>query len=255
LLTVEHGWAPDAAKLRTLLDLVGKALIAEPAFSVAGSGPRAMPGHPTLPVPPSEAGRSPGEAARPPAEPPPTDTLGETWELVTRAQQGDGEAFGQLYDRYFDTVFRYVYYRVYDRATAEDFTSETFLRALRRIGGLTYQGRDIGAWFVTIARNIVIDHVKSARNRLEVTTPEILDSSDSEPGPEASVLTALTTEHLMRAVGKLGDDQRDCITLRFIQGLSVSETAQVMGRNDGAIKALQHRAVRKLADLVRGELQ
>jgi RNA polymerase sigma-70 factor, ECF subfamily len=254
LLTVGHGCAPDAAKLHGLLDLVGQALIAEPAFSVAGRRP-AMPGHPTLTAPPSEAGRSPGEAARPPAEPPPADTHGETWELVTRAQQGDGEAFGQLYDRYFDTVFRYIYYRVYDRATAEDFTSETFLRALRRIGGLTYRGRDIGAWFVTIARNIVIDHVKSARNRLEVTTPEILDSSDSEPGPEASVLTALTTEHLMRAVGKLGDDQRDCITLRFIQGLSVSETAQVMGRNDGAIKALQHRAVRKLADLVRGELQ
>jgi RNA polymerase sigma-70 factor, ECF subfamily len=249
-----YGWAAERAKLRALRDLVAAARTAEAAFSLPGSGPRAMPGHAALRAPPTEPRRSPGEAARPPTEPPPADTHVETWELVTRAQQGDGEAFGQLYDRYFDTVFRYIYYRVYDRATAEDFTSETFLRALRRIGGLSYQGRDIGAWFVTIARNIVIDHVKSARNRLEVTTPEILDTSASEPGPEASVLNALTTEQLMRAVGTLGDDQRDCITLRFIQGLSVSETAQIMGKNDGAIKALQHRAVRKLADLVRGEL-
>ena len=94
----------------------------------------------------------------------------EIWELVTRAQAGDGEAFGQLYDRYVDTVYRFIYFRVNDRALAEDFTSETFLRALRRIGTISYQGRDIGAWFVTIARNIVLDHMKSARHRLEYTT-------------------------------------------------------------------------------------
>ena len=88
------------------------------------------------------------------------------------AQDGDGEAFGQLYDRYVDMVFRFIYYRVNDRGLAEDFTSETFLRALRRISSITYQGRDIGAWFMTIARNIVLDHVKSARHRLETTTGE-----------------------------------------------------------------------------------
>jgi hypothetical protein len=89
----------------------------------------------------------------------------ETWRLVTAAQAGDGEAFGQLYDRYVDTVFRFIYFRVNDRALAEDFTSETFLRALRRISTISYQGRDIGAWFVTIARNIILDHMKSARHR------------------------------------------------------------------------------------------
>jgi RNA polymerase sigma-70 factor, ECF subfamily len=252
LLTVKYGSGPDGAGLRVLLDLVVQALVAEPAYSMAGRGPAARSADPTLGAPP--AGRSPDEAACPPAQPQPVGTQVDTWGLVARAQQGDSEAFGQLYDRYFDTVYCYIYYRVYDRATAEDFTSETFLRALRRIGGVSNQGRDIGAWLVTIARNIVIDHVKSARNRLEVTTPEIVESGDREPGPEASVLNALTIEHLMRAVGQLGHDQRDCITLRFIQGLSVSETAQVMGKNDRAVKALQHRAVRKLADLVRGDL-
>lgn len=179
----------------------------------------------------------------------------EIWELVHRAQAGDGEAFGVLYDRYVDLVFRFIYYRVNDRALAEDFTSETFLRALRRIGSISYQGRDIGAWFVTIARNIVLDHMKSARNRLETTTADTIESREYERSTEAAVLDTLQSERLMQAINELGDEQRECIMLRFIQGLSVSETAAIMGKNDGAIKALQHRAVRKLADLVGGELR
>ena len=179
----------------------------------------------------------------------------ETWRLVTLAQQGDGEAFGQLYDRYVDTVFRFIYFRVNDRALAEDFTSETFLRALRRITTISYQGRDIGAWFVTIARNIILDHMKSARNRLEITTADTVEGDQREPSPESAVLDLLTSERLMAAVKQLGDEQRECVMLRFIQGFSVSETAAVMGKNDGAIKALQHRAVRKLAELVGSELK
>jgi RNA polymerase sigma-70 factor (ECF subfamily) len=179
----------------------------------------------------------------------------ETWRLVTAAQGGDGEAFGQLYDRYADTVFRFIYFRVNDRALAEDFTSETFLRALRRISTISYQGRDIGAWFVTIARNIILDHIKSARNRLEITTADTVEGDQREPSPEAAVLDLLTSERLMAAVSRLGDEQRECVMLRFIQGFSVSETAAVMGKNDGAIKALQHRAVRKLAELVGNDLR
>jgi RNA polymerase sigma-70 factor (ECF subfamily) len=179
----------------------------------------------------------------------------ETWRLVRLAQDGDGEAFGLLYDRYVDTVFRFIYYRVSDRALAEDFTSETFLRALRRIGTITYQGRDIGAWFITIARNIVLDHLKSARHRLELTTADTIEGKEHAQSTEEAVLDVLQSEQLMKAVGQLGDEQRECVMLRFVHGLSVSETAGVMGKNDGAIKALQHRAVRKLADLIGGDIR
>jgi RNA polymerase sigma-70 factor, ECF subfamily len=172
------------------------------------------------------------------------------WELVTAAQQGDQNAFGQLYDRYVDVVFRFVLFRVGDRPLAEDLTSETFLRALRRISSVSYQGRDVGAWFVTIARNLVLDHVKSSRYRLEMTTADILDSSADDRGPEHKVVEEATATELMRCVAQLGHDQQECIMLRFIQGLSVSETAAVMGRNEGAVKALQHRAVRRLAQLL-----
>lgn len=218
----------------------------------------------SVPTQPESGPAGSADAARP-APAPATGTYapevpearepGDSWELVHAAQQGDTTAFGQLYDRYVDVVFRYVLFRVGDRELAEDVTSETFLRALRRIGSVSYQGRDVGAWFVTIARNLVLDHVKSSRYRLEVATAEVDDSRRVEFGPEQQVISRVTTAALLQCVEQLGDDQRECIVLRFLQGLSVAETAEVMKRNEGAVKALQHRAVRRLAQLLPNELR
>ncbi|PXY35109.1 RNA polymerase subunit sigma-70 [Prauserella sp. PE36] len=185
-------------------------------------------------------------------------SVDENWDLVRAAQSGDTAAFGKLYDRYVDWVYRYVLLRVGDRHLAEDVTSETFLRALRRITSISYQGRDVGAWFTTIARNLVLDHVKSSRFRLEIVTDEVTESgtqpfgssAQHSPGPEQQVISKTTNDELLRCIAGLGDDQRECIILRFIQGFSVSETAQIMQRNEGAVKALQHRAVRRLAKLL-----
>jgi len=174
----------------------------------------------------------------------------DVWGLVRQAQEGDAEAFGRLYDHYVTMVHRYVYHRVGDRATAEDVTSETFVRALRRIDSLSFQGRDVGAWLVTIARNIVLDHVKSSRYRLEVATADMRDADQATDGPEDAVVAHLTNRELLACVQQLGSEQQECIVLRFIHGLSVSETAEIMGKKDGAIKALQHRAVRRLAGLL-----
>jgi RNA polymerase sigma-70 factor (ECF subfamily) len=193
--------------------------------------------------------QAPGAGAttrRPPAD---SDSL-RMMEQVERAQQGEAEAFGKLYDHYSDTVYRYIYYRVSSKATAEDLTSETFLRALRRIGTFTWQGRDFGAWLVTIARNLVADHFKSSRFRLEVTTGEMLDANEVARSPEESVLESLSNEALLQAVRKLNPQQQECVTLRFLQGLSVAETARIMNKNEGAIKTLQYRAVRTLARLL-----
>ncbi|MET8995055.1 sigma-70 family RNA polymerase sigma factor [Amycolatopsis sp. NPDC004169] len=182
----------------------------------------------------------------------------EAWELVRAAQDGDSSAFGRLYDRYVDVVYRYVLFRLGDRDLAEDVTSETFLRALRRITSVSYQGRDVGAWFVTIARNLVLDHVKSSRFKLEVVTDEVTEpgaapfvvGATAQAGPEQEAISRATRAELLRCVAELGEDQRECIVLRFLQGLSVAETAEIMNRNEGAIKALQHRAVRRLAQLL-----
>jgi RNA polymerase sigma-70 factor (ECF subfamily) len=180
----------------------------------------------------------------------PADVLAEVMGLIYRAQRGEAEAFGLLYDRYFDTVFRFVYFRVGNRQLAEDLTSDTFLRARKRIGRFTWQGRDIGAWLVTIARNLVADHFKSARYRLEVTVGDVLDANIEErrapDDPELSAIGYLTNLDLLKAVKQLNPEQQECIILRFLMGFSVAETAQVMAKKAGAITMLQYRAVRTL---------
>jgi RNA polymerase sigma-70 factor (ECF subfamily) len=262
---VGAGWRALAAAVADVLNELAAGLGTQPAPAAGGAGPLgAVVAHSGSHVDVSPGARPrgrllPDRSETPTAAPPPATGVdhehAEVWQLVTLAQQGDGEAFGRLYDRYVDTVFRFIYFRVNDRALAEDFTSETFLRALRRISSISYQGRDIGAWFVTIARNIIFDHMKSARHRLEVTTADTVEGDQRAPSTESAVLDLLTSERLMAAVKQLGDEQRECVMLRFIQGFSVSETAAVMGKNDGAIKALQHRAVRKLAELVGNDLK
>ena len=185
---------------------------------------------------------------------PPEGDTAVTHALVERAQAGDAEAFGELYDRYVDLVYRYIYYRVGTSQLAEDLTSETFLRALRRISSFTWQGRDVGAWFTTIARNLVADHYKSGRYRLEMTHEDVTlvgeASNMVEDSPENAVLESMQNKVLLEAVKQLNAEQQECIVLRFLQGLSVAETAQAMGKNDGAIKALQYRAIRSLGRLL-----
>lgn len=177
-----------------------------------------------------------------------TDLTG--WDLVAATQRGEQDAFGQLYDRYVGVIFGFILTRVDgDRPVAEDLTSETFLRALRRITSVRDQGR-VGAWLVTIARNLVIDHVKSARHRLEITTGDLADVSARDHGPEHQVLQQASAAELMRAVAQLTDDQRQCVMLRFFHGLSVAQTAAATDRSESAVKSVQHRAIRKLAQLL-----
>ncbi|MEU3775301.1 ECF subfamily RNA polymerase sigma factor, BldN family [Streptomyces sp. NPDC046876] len=229
---------------------------AVPAFAAAGLGPAGpcyalTDGGATVGRRARAGGAAATGTSAPAARRPTADSdQARMMDLVERAQAGEAEAFGRLYDQYSDTVYRYIYYRVGGKATAEDLTSETFLRALRRISTFTWQGRDFGAWLVTIARNLVADHFKSSRFRLEVTTGEMLDANEVERSPEDSVLESLSNAALLEAVRKLNPQQQECVTLRFLQGLSVAETARVMGKNEGAIKTLQYRAVRTLARLL-----
>ncbi|MET8142063.1 sigma-70 family RNA polymerase sigma factor [Sphaerisporangium sp. NPDC005288] len=178
----------------------------------------------------------------------PSPDADELRRIVLRAKTGDADAFAALYDRYVDLVYRYVYFRVGGHALAEDITSETFLRALRRIADFTWQGRDFGAWLVTIARNLVADHFKSGRYRMEVSTAEVLDTPMDGPHiPENAVVATMVSESVLRAVRDLNPEQQECVVLRFLHGMSLAETALIMGKKSGAIKALQFRAVRALA--------
>ena len=170
--------------------------------------------------------------------------------LVELARGGDAEAFGQLYDHYHVSVYRFVYYRVGSVALAEDLTSETFFRALRSMGSFRWQGKDFGAWLMTIARNLTTDHFKAGRTRLEYTQEDMTPHDEATEGPESSVLASLTNQTLLAALTELPHEQQECLIMRFLQGLSIAETAKVLGRSDGAVKQLQLRGVRNLAKLM-----
>jgi RNA polymerase sigma-70 factor, ECF subfamily len=181
------------------------------------------------------------------------DTPGE--ELIDLAKRGDRDAFAHLYEQHVRGVYRYVYYRVGTRHLAEDITSETFCRALRSLG--SYRGTDatLGAWLVTIARNLVTDHFKCGARRHEVAVDEPQPGASPAPTPEEAAISSLTSDSLIRSLDELTEAQRDCLVLRFIQGMSVAETADILRRSEGSVKQLQWRAIRRLAMVISEEMR
>lgn len=178
----------------------------------------------------------------------------EVVDLVARAQRGDGEAFARIYDRYLDQIYGFIHYKVRDRQLAEDLTADVFLRAFRNVSSFRWQGVDLGAWLTTIARNRVTDHFKSARTRLERPVEEIRDGATlNAEHPEEALLARDLAGALEQAMQRLKDGHREVVFLRFMQGLSVAETAQAMQRTEGAVKALQYRALHALAEVVRAD--
>jgi RNA polymerase sigma-70 factor (ECF subfamily) len=188
-----------------------------------------------------------------------TATREQSWALIIAAQKGDQSAFAQLWEQYSPMVFRFVLTRLGNWDQAEDITSETFTRGLQRLGTLSYRfGKDPGAWFVTIARNLILDLFKSSRYRLETTVGDMHDGLVEDPdSPEVLTVDSIALGELKaqlnQAVAQLGEQQRRVVELRFGQALSVKETAEEMGDTDvGATKARQHRAVQRLRHLLRG---
>ena len=179
--------------------------------------------------------------------------------LVDRAQQGDRAAFGLIYQHYVDRVYSFVHFRVRDDGLAEDLTQEVFIQALRGLGTYDWRG-SLAPWLLRIARNTVIDHWRTVARRPErpLSVVEIGD----EEGDETSRIGRLATEEaevglaeiegqldraqLIDATARLTDLQQQVIALRFAAGLSIRETAEALGRTEGAVKNLQHHALRAM---------
>jgi RNA polymerase sigma-70 factor (ECF subfamily) len=164
--------------------------------------------------------------------------------LIQRAKQGDPAAFAEIYERCQPPIYRYIFYQLGDATTAEDLTSEVFIRLVEKIDRFTYRGRPLLAWLYTIARNLVTDH----RRRAGKTQPLTPDSqlTDEAVDIEGSVLGKLTQRRLASAITQLTEDQRQVILLRFIEGLDNATAAAILGKSVNAIKALQHRALTSL---------
>lgn len=173
------------------------------------------------------------------ADPPLADS-----ELIKRAQNGDQAAFAQIYHRYAQPLYRYIYFRVGDADLAEDLRAEVFLRVFESLDRYEDRGWPLSAWLYRIARDRTVDVIRRSRLRQTVS----LESwSGACEGPDHEVVTRLDCEELRRHLCDLTDDQRQVIYLRFMADLSIQEVAQRLGRSEGAVKALQHRGLQSLA--------
>ena len=164
--------------------------------------------------------------------------------LIKQAKQGDPAAFAEIYERCQPLIYRYVFYQLGDAATAEDLTSEVFIRLVEKIDRFTYRGRPLLAWLYTIARNLVTDHRRRSKQvqPLELDMQLAADTIDVE----GSVLGKLSQRRLAIAITQLTEDQRQVILLRFIEGLDNATVAAILGKSVNSIKALQHRALASL---------
>jgi len=168
--------------------------------------------------------------------------------LVRRAQRREPEAFGQLYEEHFDRIYRYVMLRVRNQEDAEDITQQVFLKALEKIGSYRWRGMPFASWLFRIAHNLVVDYwKKKSREKVVAVAPEEIDEMAASPNdPAALAELNFDMKQLAAACDRLTDGQREIISLRFAGGLSVAESAKVMGKSEGAVKVLQHAALVKL---------
>lgn len=172
-------------------------------------------------------------------------------ELVERAARGEAGAFGQLYQRHVDHVYGYLRFRVHDEAVAEDLTHDVFVSAFKAIEGLKDPSR-FEAWLMRIAHNRVLNHWRERSARPATAEPAALDEAGGATeaggvaeagGGIARAEVRLDAHNVLEAASALTDLQHQVIALRFVAGLSLAETAAVMGRSVGAVKNLQHHAL------------
>lgn len=178
----------------------------------------------------------------------------EIVDLLQRAQAYDPTAFDRLYEVYAHSIFRYLYHRLNDREVAEDLTGEAFLRLMENIGNFRLGPKDqkaiFSGWFYRIAHNLMIDYLRRQAKHTEIT-PDVHTSSEEHP--VLVMERSLTQSRLQAALSQLTQDQQDVVILRFFEEMSNAEVATIMGRTEGAVKALQHRALAALSRALSGE--
>ena len=169
-------------------------------------------------------------------------------DMVRGAQEGDAASFDGIYQAFFDSIYRYILLKVENVADAEDLTEDVFVKVLESIGSFRWKGYPFSSWIFRIAHNRVVDHVrKRSRQRVEPLEDGVETSGYSI---EHQIEIRLTLAQLKEAMKELTQAQRDVISLRLGVGLSIAETANVVGKRGNAVKALQHAGLQKLRRLL-----
>jgi RNA polymerase sigma-70 factor (ECF subfamily) len=177
----------------------------------------------------------------------PTD--GQERDIVERARSGDQQALGELYDLYFPRIYRYILARTGNPAEAEDVTEEVFIRVLGGISGFQWRQAPFAAWLFRIARNQLVSYArKNGAHRQEI--PLLASVADRVPDPLIRVEDRLFFEQILDVARALPQAQREVLWLRFAVGLSVSDTARALGKQETNVKVLQHKAIARLQKLL-----
>jgi len=182
----------------------------------------------------------------------PLETIGPVPDVIARARAGDREAFAELYDHHVESVYRYLLYRVREPADAEDLASEVFTRAFANIHRYRWQGKSFLAWLYTIARNAVTD--RRRRDRPTVDLDNAYGVAEDGPTAHDRAVRSEALDSLRAAIRRLTMEQQEVIVLRFVENLSSRQVAKVLGKNEGAIRALQFRALGRLRKLLTAEV-
>jgi RNA polymerase sigma-70 factor, ECF subfamily len=162
--------------------------------------------------------------------------------LVERAQQGDREALEELYLLHFDRIYSYLHMSVGNRHDAEDLTTQTFMKMLESIKRFRWQSAPFSAWLFRIAHNLAMDHFRASRRwQPEEEVPEPV--GDAEPSAEAAAMQTIGRESMLELIEHLSQEQKQVLTLKFVFNLPNAEVATILGKSEGAIKSLQHRAL------------
>lgn len=170
--------------------------------------------------------------------------------LLMRAIRGCPEALGELYDQYADKIYSYIYHRVGNAELAEDLTGQVFMQILEAIHNDRAWRTSFTGWLYQIARNLVIDHYRRRGRTMFIDLDEAAPMRSLYGDPAQTAETALDKLRLFSALDELPEEQAQVITLRFLEELSIAETAEVMGKSQGAIKAQQYRAILALKRLL-----
>jgi RNA polymerase sigma-70 factor, ECF subfamily len=164
--------------------------------------------------------------------------------LVEEARAGDAWAFGRLFDHYHLQVYRFVASRVRRPSDAEDLTQLVFVKALEALPRYESRGVPFGGWLFRLARNAVIDHIRTSHEHADLA--QSAEQPGFDAGPDELAVTRQDIDEVRSALSTLTDDQRDAISLRFFAGLSAREAAEAMGKQEGTIRGLQFRAIAAL---------
>jgi RNA polymerase sigma-70 factor (ECF subfamily) len=166
-------------------------------------------------------------------------------DLVERAQSGDREALEELYLLHFDRIYGYLHLSVGSRHDAEDLTTQTFVKMLESIGRFRWRSVPFSAWLFRIAHNLAMDHFRSRRRwQPEEDVPE--PPAGEESSAEEQALAAIGDAGLLELIERLSPEQRQVLTLKFVFRFSNAEASAILGKSEGAVKSLQHRALGSL---------